>query len=158
MAIEGRQIWRIQADGAKFGELADINNSNGKPTVYRGNDLAIEVSVFYNDSLCEDLSDIQKLVLKIKALGTDGAPPLATASDILSQEIINADLNDAVTMQTWKDGSAEHARFLFTGTETNVAELERGDKWLAIYLETTHTTGRNLTLIAGPCEWLEDGV
>jgi len=151
---------RIKADVASY--EPPVDERTGKtPQLRRGNDVQFEIGVFDNGVL-QDIANIASITLTVKDLAAvddtsapDAGAPAPESAALMTQTLDAAAMDAALTGAAWEDGSGAHARIGFSASETNIA---RGEKWFAVWVTTTGSPARVVTLSAGRLFVLEDGV
>lgn len=141
---------RIQVDVASFDNPIDAIH-NTLPQYWRGNDLRIELGIFSDNDVI-DVSNLASVTFEIRALNNDGEAPAANMPILLSQKC--SSLDSLVTVESWNNGSKQHAIFNFSANETN---LLPGAYWVSIWALTTDDVAKILTLGAGLIHVLENG-
>ncbi len=110
--------------GKKTTPFTDVLNDSSTLIVFKDTAFVIEFAIFNGASLY-DLANIVSLTCLIAQAGTAAINP---AAHTLSQ----SDLNNALTLDLWKnnEGGSEHGTFAFSDTETAIAA---GDYDVTIY-------------------------
>jgi hypothetical protein len=148
MSTLGRTRIRLAGDAANFNGPLDVHSS-ATPQFWRGN----EVAVLFNGAL-QSVANLASVTLEIRAPGPAGAAPDPSATPLMSATVDRGALDDTLTLDTWNDGSQQHALLAFTAAQSNIAA---GPQWLSLWVLTTDSPGRVITLAAGPVRVLEDG-
>lgn len=143
-------ILRIQADVSSFENPIDITHGD-VPKYWRGNDLLVELGIFSGEGLA-DISNLSNIHLDIRALDNDGEAPDANSPLLMSD--VCSELDSTLTLEDWKDGNKQHAKFQFSGKDSN---LKPGAYWLSIWAKTKDAEAHTLTIGAGIIRVLEDG-
>ncbi len=143
-------ILRLQADILSFDNPIDIIH-NDIPRYWRGNDLLIELGILSGDDVI-DVSNFSSITLEVRELNNDSEAPSANVGALLSGQCV--DLDTTVTLDEWKDGSKQHAQFLFSSTDSNLLPWTY---WLSIWASTNDESAKTLTIGAGIIRVLEDG-
>ena len=152
MSTLGRTRIRLAGDAANFNSPLDAN-SRATPQFWRGNDVQFEIAVFFNGAL-QSIADLASVTLEIRAPGSGGGAPDPSTSPLMSATVNSGALDDTLTGDTWSDGSKQHALIAFTAAQSNIAA---GPQWLSLWVVTTDSPGRVITLAAGPIRVQEDG-
>ena len=143
-------IIRIQADTLSFDNPTDIIR-NSLPQFWRGNDIQFEIGVFAGDELLS-VSNYASITLAIRQMTPSGQIP--SSSDRAIMEKSCDILDDAVTLETWDDRTAQHACITFSAKESNILP---GDHWLSIWATTNDDMPKTVTLCAGIIRVSENG-
>lgn len=109
-----RQPLRLALD-LEQSEKTKLTLGKTTPHFWRGNDIDFEIAVFKGFTLL-DISSLASMTLDLFKL--DKTNKKLLGAPLLSQTLAAGQLNAALTPETWKDGSAQHAQFTFTHDET----------------------------------------
>ena len=85
-----------------------------------------------------DVSTISTITAEIQAVGRTGAP-------FARKSLGSSDLDNAVTQETWDDGSAQHFSIAFTPLDTELEGTVVGKEYYLV-LYATLATGEAVTL------------
>jgi len=153
MSTLQRKRIRLKVDASKptNEQIKDVY-TNAAPELWRGNDVQFEIGVFFNDAL-QSVSNLASVTLEVK---NDNE---RTGAPVMTKTVPAGELNDALTSETWDDGTQQHALITFNGTETNINLSNSNEKtfWLAVSVITTDSPGRHITLGATLLKIVEDG-
>jgi hypothetical protein len=152
MSTLGRTRIRLAGDAANFNGPLDVN-SRATPQFWRGNDVQFEIAVFFNGVL-QSVANLASVTLEIRTPGPAGGAPDPSSTPLMSATVDAGSLDNTLTSDTWADGSNQQALITFTSTQSNIAA---GAQWLSLWVITTDSPGRVITLAAGPVRVLEDG-
>lgn len=153
MSLQRKRI-RIEADAGKSytDKLVDVF-SGANPEIWRGNDVQIEVGLFLDGTLIEDVSNIDSLTVEVKdASDIDGTA-------LMTKTIAAAAINQTLTSDQW-DGNDQancHALVPFTAAETNISLSDATSKTCWIVVSVITTAGLHITIQAGTLIVYEDG-
>jgi hypothetical protein len=130
--------------------------TSGAPIGWRGNDIQFEVGLFWGEDLdtLVDLANIESLTLEIRDR------PTRVGTIYASVTVEAGDLDGTLTVETWEDGTKQHALFALTHEETNWSQgaaLE-GVYFLVLSCITTDDPLRQFTLGYSLFKLWEDGV
>jgi len=116
--------------------------------IWRGNAAKFRVCVLAGDTP-QSIANLASITIKV----TD--TQIASGSPLMVQTVAAAQFG-APTTATWADGSAAHAVFLFSGTETNIAlgGQQSRECWMVIY--AVRTDGETVVLGTGALVIEED--
>ena len=143
-------ILRIKADTSNFDNPKDIIRDE-LPQFWRGNNLKFEIGVFDGDNLLS-VSSYASITVAIRKMLDNGEIPSASHQALMQKSTY--DLNDALTIETWKNGSSQHASVQFSAEESNILS---GNHWLSIWASTSDAAPKYITLCAGIIRVCEDG-
>jgi hypothetical protein len=143
-------IIRIKADTSNFDNPKDIIRDE-LPQFWRGNNLKFEIGVFDGDNLLS-VSSYASITVAIRKMLDNGEIPSASHQALMQKSTY--DLNDALTIETWKNGSSQHASIQFSAEESNILS---GNHWLSIWASTSDAAPKYITLCAGIIRVCEDG-
>lgn len=143
---------RIAADAALLDAPQDLL-SGLTPAFFRGNDLTVEFALF-NKGVLQDVTNISSVTLEVKPSDESFTPPDASATPVMSKTIAAASLNAGLTLSDWNNAIAQHGVLSFSATEANVAA---GPHWMSLWVITTGSPGKVITVAAGPLNIREDG-
>jgi len=125
-----RKRIRMKCDAAKRTSdyMKDVFTS-ATPELWRGVDCQIEIGLFLNDVLVDDLSNVSTITLEIK--------DAATRETLLLTKTVD-EWDAGVDTAGWNDGSRQHAVFALSGAETNIdlADLLHRSCWLVVSMVT----------------------
>jgi hypothetical protein len=123
-----------------------------------GTDLQIEVGIYETSAAFYDISNVVSLTLEIKALDSGNAPA-ASASTAMGKTITGTpSATDgqidatSIVVADWTARTAQHATFLFTDDESNLAA---GDWWMV--LSALLSDGARISLAWGKVKIIQDG-
>jgi len=150
MSTLTRTRLRLAGDAANFDAPLDVLR-RATPQFWRGNDAQFELAVFFNGAL-QDVSNLASLTLEIRPLGSGGAAPDPGFTPLMGATVTSFD--NTTTLDSWNSGTKQHAVVTFTAAQSNIVA---GPAWLSIFVITTDSPGRVITLCAGPVRVLEDG-
>ena len=119
-------ILRIKADTSNFDNPKDIIRDE-LPQFWRGNNLKFEIGVFDGDNLLS-VSSYASITVAIRKMLDNGEIPSASHQALMQKSTY--DLDDALTIETWKNGSSQHASIQFSAEESNILS---GNHWLSIW-------------------------
>lgn len=149
MALLTKRLIRIPGivDQQFPGTMQDQRTSQ-TPQIVRGNACRFEFGFFNKDNEVFDLEDVESLNIKIK--------DSRTVNTLLADQTIDAgDLDLSVTLESWTDGTKQHAAFDFTNAEMNLdPQGEQRTLWLVV--TAILTDGSEHTLCAGNLHLEED--
>ena len=140
---------RFSADyRAPFGSATLKDEYTGQVIeTVRGNATRFEVT-FYEGPVLADLSEVQTLNLKIQPSQTEDGP-------LADKTLALADLDLTTDAESWSDGTKQHAAFLLSNADMNIAMAgEMQSLWLVVTAITTD--GFEVTLAAGTILLHED--
>jgi hypothetical protein len=143
-------ILRIKADTSNFDNPKDIIRDE-LPQFWRGNNLKFEIGVFDGDNLLS-VSSYASITVAIRKMLDNGEIPSASHQALMQKSTY--DLNDALTIETWRNGSSQHASIQFSAEESNILS---GNHWLSIWASTSDAAPKYITLCAGIIRVCEDG-
>ncbi len=144
-----RQGIRLRADERRRGPLLDAF-THATPQGWVAAATQFEVALARGGALV-DVSNLASVTLQASPEGErDGA---RVFSRTLAGSALDASLNEA----TWADGSMQHALFVFSSAEMNIAlgGADRADFWLVVTALTT--AGDPLVCGAGRLTMVDDG-
>jgi hypothetical protein len=100
------------------------------PVLWRGNDVQIELGIFFGAEVV-DVTNIASVTVEAKESQTSPTSPVIS-------KLVD-DLNAALTLATWQDGTGAHAVIPLTATETNIDLDGAAEKsfWLTVSAITT---------------------
>lgn len=151
MQLSRRRI-RLACDARSTGQVKDVF-TQASPDGWNSNDTQIEIALFDADALVTDIANIQSLTLAINEL-SDRKTAVITPITVAA-----ADLDATVTVETWEDGTKQHALIPLTNEEFNFDLGGETSKsfWLAVYVTTKDTPARTYTVGTSILRILEDG-
>lgn len=148
--IVTRQRIRIIVDLAGQGNLFDAING-AVPKIWRGTDVAIECLFTWKDDPI-DITKYASISLKVK-------PKNRIGNSKMARTVYAGDFTPC-TMDEFKDGTKQHAAFIFEAAETNFP-LDNGELvsgyWLVFAGITTDDPARDVTFRGGEFQVEEDG-
>src|SRR5262245_2213698 len=130
MSLSLRKI-RLALDATSFDPPKDVNTGN-TPALWRGNGVRVEFAIFENAALVSDLSNIDSVLLEVKATRHSDTDLIAPTP------LVFADLNESLTLEQWAAGVLYHGAFELTGAQTNLDldDEDHLDAWLVISVLT----------------------
>lgn len=115
---------------------------------WRNNPLTVQVGVFQGAALA-DLSDVDSISVL-------GRASLYTGTNIFLHTVESADFETLASAADWTSGTAQHATFQITGSETNRAPVANAQVALHVAIFANLSDGREITLAVGKLIIRED--
>ncbi|MDR2030117.1 MAG: hypothetical protein LBP65_01460 [Puniceicoccales bacterium] len=125
------QTLRIACDGANFDAPSTLPDGR-KISFWRGCDLRLELALFQRGQL-EDLTNLATLVVEVRAMGPNDAPPNGSEPPLMHRELAVEELDVGATLEDWRQGTGQQAVVHFSHGE---AALPAGDAWLGVWART----------------------
>ena len=144
-----RQRLRLRADERSRLPLLD-NYTNATPQGWTRAATQFEVALASGGALV-DVGNLSSVTLEASPYNDRKGPR------VFSQTLAGSTLDNTLTEAHWTDGTQQHARFVFSGTEMNLAlnGAIRTDLWLVVSAVTN--TGDALVCGTGRMTMAEDG-
>lgn len=105
------------------------------PEIWKNNDIQIELGLFYNNTILDDISTIATLTITVRNGSAAGAVLLTKT--ITTGDLVNCSADD------WSSGASQHALIALTNAETDIAA---GTHWLVVSVTTTDSPSCSVTL------------
>ena len=112
---------------------------------WQSEDVQVELGIYSAGVIAADLSNCASVTFLVKDKAN------LSGSALLSQTILAASMDLTVSDADWVSGAAQHAVFVFTAAETNVALTGAAAKTLTwfFYMTTTDAPARRIPLGKG---------
>lgn len=119
-----RQTLRLPV---RLGQRPVLDSAGKVPTLWRGNAGRVDIAIFHGDALA-DLSPLAAITFEVDLSQTSALPPLVL------QTVVAANFGTPA-LETWGNGTAQHAAFHFTAEQLNLNLCGQAHKdfWLVIH-------------------------
>jgi hypothetical protein len=144
---------RLFCDLAARNNVIDLNTSQGA-MFYRGDDIEIDIGLGQNGALLTSLGNIASVTCQVFQSETDPNAPM------MSGTVPAANMNLGLTQAQWSNNTSPyyHAAFVFPNSQTavNLNGQATVNYWLRIFVQTTDSPAKLITLLDGPVT-IKDG-
>jgi len=132
--------------GTHYGVIDALTGET--PRVWRGNDLRVEMGLFYMNELVTP-SNLATLKIEMFDASRTGLP-------FLEKEVLAEDIDDEMTMEQWNAGADQHAAVEFEAEDTNIV-LNGRERAFWLVVSGVTDAGNKITFGGGPIIFVEDG-
>ena len=140
-------IVRMKLDTLSFDSPRDVIRQDSI-RFWRCNDLEFQIGIFRGEEWA-DISNFASIHFAVKSM--EGSYP-PEGSEVAGMLKSTTELNSELTLETWLQGSQQHATVSFSARENT---LPSGEYWLTVWAETN--SSETITLGSGVCTILENG-
>ncbi|HSI83907.1 MAG: hypothetical protein ACAI35_04375 [Candidatus Methylacidiphilales bacterium] len=137
MPTFNRKRIRLRVDGDQDEKFQDALTS-ATPVLWRGNDVQIELGLFFGGLVADDISNLTSVTLEAKLSQVSAEPP------VISKTVSVFD--NTLTLETWTDKSKQHAVIPLTAAETNLSLSGATEKTYWLTVSAVTSAGYAITL------------
>ncbi len=98
---------------SKIAEKFRVQDTGNPPQIFKGAGCEFELGIFVDSKTPFDVSNVGSLTVMAKTQGVPGSAPVMLKA--------TAAITNIASLDTWNDGTEQHAVVVFSGTETNIA-------------------------------------